>query len=206
MATTTTATQAPVEDGRHLRRDRNRNAVVDAMLELLREGSYQPSAEEIATRSGVSQRSLFRYFDDIDDLCRAAIDRQLELNAELERLSVDPAAPLERRVGALVEQRVRLYETVGAVGVVVRLRAPFQPIVAQQLSTVRAIRRAQVAEVLGPELAGAPDRAAVLAAADVLCSFESYQLLRHDHASSRAQVVRTLRSSLLRLLGAEAGS
>ncbi|HAP77906.1 MAG TPA: TetR/AcrR family transcriptional regulator, partial [Acidimicrobiaceae bacterium] len=44
---------------------------------LYRSGNFDPSIDEIATRSGVSARSVFRYFDDVDDLANAAIDQQL---------------------------------------------------------------------------------------------------------------------------------
>ncbi|HQZ33105.1 MAG TPA: TetR family transcriptional regulator, partial [Ilumatobacteraceae bacterium] len=66
------------EDGRHARRDRNRLAVVDAMLLLYAAGNLEPSSDEIAERAGLSPRSLFRYFDDLDDLVRVAISRQYE--------------------------------------------------------------------------------------------------------------------------------
>ena len=67
------------EDGRRLRRERNRDAVVQAVLELVREGELAPGVEAVAARAGLSARSVFRYFDDLDDLCRAAIARQLAL-------------------------------------------------------------------------------------------------------------------------------
>ena len=60
-------------DGRHARRDRNRVAVVDAMLELFAAGNLAPSSDEIAEKAGLSPRSLFRYFDDLDDLVRVAL-------------------------------------------------------------------------------------------------------------------------------------
>ena len=76
-------TVTPLTDGRNQRRDRNRDAVVTALLELYREGQLGPSAEEIAARAGISVRSLFRYFDDVDALVRAAIARQQEHLAPL---------------------------------------------------------------------------------------------------------------------------
>ena len=45
-------------DGRHLRRERNREAVVEALLEFYREGNLQPSATEVAERAGSSARSV----------------------------------------------------------------------------------------------------------------------------------------------------
>ena len=73
------------EDGRTLRRERNRAAMVDAMLELYREGNLAPSSDAIAERAGLSPRSLFRYFEDIDDLVHAAITRQQQRIAPVAR-------------------------------------------------------------------------------------------------------------------------
>ncbi|MFI0528109.1 MAG: TetR/AcrR family transcriptional regulator, partial [Ilumatobacteraceae bacterium] len=91
------------EDGRHARRDRNRLAVVDAMLQLYAEGNLDPSSDEIAERAGLSPRSLFRYFDDLDDLVRGAIGRQHERLLPLARLDVSVDSPLAARVARLVD-------------------------------------------------------------------------------------------------------
>ena len=64
-------------DGRRLRREANRQAVIDALVSLYADGHYLPSAAEVAERSGLSPRSVFRYFDDTDDLTRAAFRRRL---------------------------------------------------------------------------------------------------------------------------------
>ena len=55
-------------DGRRASRERNRIAVVDALLDLYAEGNLRPGAGEVARRAGLSRRSVFRYFDDLDDL------------------------------------------------------------------------------------------------------------------------------------------
>ena len=55
-------------DGRRERGNRNRSAVVSALLELYALGEFAPSAARIADIAGVSERSVFRYFGDMDDL------------------------------------------------------------------------------------------------------------------------------------------
>src|SRR5688500_3891186 len=79
-------------DGRRLRRQQNREAVIDALIELFEEGSYTPSSAEVAERAGISPRSLFRYFDDVDDLNRAAVDRHIDTHRALFEIEVDPDA------------------------------------------------------------------------------------------------------------------
>jgi len=181
-------------DGRHLRRERNREAVVDALLALYREGNLDPGSAEIAERAGLSPRSLFRYFDDVDDLCRAAIRRHQERVLALSVVPVAATDPFDVRLAAFVEQRTTLFDAIGSVGQVARLRAPFQPLVATELAQIRAHLRNQIKQLFAPELAAmdAAGAAGVLAAADVLCSFESYQLLRFDQRLTRARTVAVL--------------
>lgn len=197
----------PVSDGRRLRRDRNRQAVVHALLGLYKEGNLRPSSSEVAQRAGLSPRSLFRYFDDVDDLCRAAVDRHIRRILPLNEIRAVPEDPVPAKAAALAAQRVRLHEAIGSVGVVSRLQAPFQPLVQAELERARHGWRRQIADLFAPEIAamGAAG-GAVLAAADVLCSFESHQLLRHDQGCSPARVRAVLATSLTALFERPAGS
>ena len=190
------------EDGRKVRRDRNRAAVVDALLELYSEGRLDPSSDEIATRAGLSPRSLFRYFDDIDDLCQSAIHRQHERVRHLFDVDADPEASLEIRIEALVLQRVTLFEAIEGAAQVARIRQHFQPVVAAELAQSRALFRAQIKRLMKRELTLMTPSQSVsaLSAVDVLCSFESYQLLRGDSALSRPKAQAALADALRRLL------
>ncbi len=192
-------------DGRMARRTRNRDAVVDALLALYEEGDLHPGADAVAERAGLSPRSVFRYFDDVDDLCRAAVERQQERVASLLVVAAAPSAPLPARVEAVVGQRLALFDAIGAVGVVARLRAPFQPDLAAQLDRGRRLLRSQLRRLFAPELEmlGPERAAAALAAADVLCSFEAHQLLRRDQGLGRARAGAVLTASLFALLRAE---
>ncbi len=190
-------------DGRQLRRERNREAVVEALLDLYSEGNLQPSAEEIATRSGLSPRSLFRYFDDVDDLVRAAIDRQKERAIPLLPIDATPEAPLEVKVAALVDQRFRLFGAVGNAATVSRLRSPFQPLLATDLAQNRAFLRSQMEVLFAPELAAMGREAAIraLAAADVLASFESRALLCNDRGFDAARAKSVMTEAIGSILG-----
>jgi AcrR family transcriptional regulator len=192
-----------LSDGRRLRRSRNRDAVVDALLALYRDGNLDPSAADVAERSGLSPRSLFRYFDDVTDLCRAAIDRQYAILATMAQIELDPGAPLRARVEALVERRINLYKEAGKVGLVARLRAPFESLIADQLVEGRAGLRAQIEMLFEDELAGMDEakRSMALNAIDALCTFESYYLMRDNQGLDEAGVSSVLGDSILTLLG-----
>ena len=60
-------------DGRRLRSERSRKAMIDAALELIEEGNFAPTAKQISARAGVGIRSFFRQFEDMDQFF-AAVD------------------------------------------------------------------------------------------------------------------------------------
>lgn len=185
-------------DGRRLRRQQNRDTVIDALVSLFEEGAYQPSSSEIAGRAGLSPRSLFRYFDDVDDLNHAAIERQQALARPLLELEVGPEHPLEARIDAVVARRLRLFETIAPAARAARICAHRQPVVAAGMREGRSFLRHQVERLFAPELAGG--RAGLLPALDVLCSFETYELLHGDQRLSRPKAAAALTSALTALL------
>jgi TetR/AcrR family transcriptional regulator of autoinduction and epiphytic fitness len=196
-----TDTAAPV-DGRNLRRDRNRDAVVTALLELYREGNLGPSADDIAERAGISVRSLFRYFEDVEGLVRTAIARQQEHLAPLYALDAPPDLPLAERVERYVAARVTLLEGMGEVGRVARAVAVRQPLILAELARIRGTLRRQLTGVFAAELAGLPavTRRATIAAADVVTSWEAFDLMHNDQGLRPNDVAAAMRAALLRLL------
>jgi len=191
-------------DGRRLRREQNREAVIDALVALFEEGSYTPSSGEIAERAGISPRSLFRYFDDVDDLNRAAVERHVSTHRALFEPGLDADAPTPEKIRAFVEARVRLHEAVAPGARAARLSAHRSEVVAQQLHDTRIFLRRQVERVFACELAG--DRAALLPAVDELCSFEAYEFLRTGHRMSRPKATAAITAALHKLLDDERGT
>ena len=186
------------QDGRHARRDRNKFAVVDAYLDLIREGNPRPAIAQVAERSGVSHRSVFRYFSDKDELARTSIERQESRVAPMLAIAFEPSAPLATRVDLLVQRRLEFFDAVAPVARLTRSLATMQPILDAELTKGRAFLRSQVKRLLSPELTAMDTRRAglVLAAADVLCSFEVADLLRIDHRLSAVHAADVLRNAL----------
>ena len=58
--------------------ERTREAVVEALLSLLDEGELSPTAERVAERAAVSERSVFQHFSDREALFGAAATGQFE--------------------------------------------------------------------------------------------------------------------------------
>ena len=190
-------------DGRRAWRDRNLGAVVDALLDLFTEGNLRPGADEIAARSGVSRRSVFRYFDDLDSLDRVAIERQIARVSHLIEVPGLGEGSVEDRVKRLSSQRVRLFEAILPVARVSRGRGPLEPVVGGGRARSRHQLRRQVERQFAGELRslGRSERNAALGSAEVVCSFEAYELLRLGHAQTPKQIGEVMRAGLMSLFG-----
>ena len=179
-------------DGRTARRERGRVAVLDAMVGLVQEGVIPPTAEQVASRAGVSVASLFRYFDDLEDLQRQMIARFLDRYAASFDVPSFGRGPLDRRVRGFAHARATLYEAIAPFARLTRARSLERPTIATGLHEMRARLAAQVDGHFAPELtvlgrARAEDAAGCIVA---LTSFESWDLLQGDLGRTRRQIER----------------
>jgi AcrR family transcriptional regulator len=189
-------------DGRRARRGRNRETVVDALLELFREGDLNPSVATVAERSGVSLRSVFRYFDDLEEMGRIAIQRHAEQIAPLFHLDQIGQGPRADRIDRIIRARIALYGEVAPIVRATMLRAPFQPVIAEGLAFRRLVLRDQVEQQFAPELEtlSSAERDAVAAAIDALLSFETMEIWRTDRQLSDDTCAEHFRVAIDRLL------
>lgn len=100
-----------VVDGRRLRSERSRLAIIDAALSLQQEGTLVPTAQQISERAGVGIRSFFRHFDDMESLFQAA-DDHIRGSYEALFLGGDRDGTVAERVEHAVERRARAYESI----------------------------------------------------------------------------------------------
>lgn len=190
-------------DGRNARRDRNRGAVLDAVIELFTEGEFDPNPEVVAERVGVSARSVYRYFEDHDALVRAAIDRKQEQVRPLLVIHEIGEGDLDDRIERFVDARLRLYEAIAPVARVARARATVVPIMREQIEQTRQRLREQMEKHFAPELRSldARSRRAASGAIDALSEFESLDHLRLHRGFSARETRMVLMDAIHALLG-----
>jgi AcrR family transcriptional regulator len=166
-------------DGRRLRSERSRQAVIDALLRLYDEGTIRPSAAEISAASGVSERSVFRHFADLEDLASAAIARQVGQVMGF-YADPDPADDATGRIEALVDQRLALHARVGNLARAAAYHAVSSPTIARVVAERRALLRGQVERYLASDLELLPDgrRPGAVVALDQMLSLEALEHVR----------------------------
>lgn len=178
-------TTTPTVDGRSARAQRTRDSVVDAVLALVADGNSRPTAREIAERAGISVRSVYVHFDDLDDLFRAAASRHFASLSDL-LVPIDASLPLPERITACVDQRVRLHERAGAVRRAADQWAPQSPALAEVIRQGRVVGRQDLGRLFGPVLGGRADEDVTLSALSAVLGAETWDALREQGLSVEA--------------------
>jgi AcrR family transcriptional regulator len=167
-------------DGRTARAERTRQAIVDALLALIGEGDLKASPERIVERAGVSLRTLWTHFKDLEALYAAANERLIELIEE-EHRPVSPSLPLAERVARFCEQRARILEMAAPAARAATLRLPFSAQLRRNQAVHNARIQAEIESVFGEELAGVgPRREMLLAALVVNTTWPGWSVLRDE--------------------------
>jgi AcrR family transcriptional regulator len=163
-------------DGRSLRRERNRDSVIEALLALVREGHMDPGGAEIAERAGVSHRSVFRYFDDLGDLIRTAIDTELSRAQTLGDIADLGEGTFEHRLEVLVATRLKLCEFTHGIVTLARVRAFNIPGIDEHFSQIALDTREKIRAQFAPELAALPtaEQELILDSVHCMVSWDSY--------------------------------
>lgn len=200
---TDTHVEEPI-DGRTARAVRTKDAIVDATLALIDEGDLRPTGPRIAERAGVSVRSIFQHFDDLDALFSAVGERVVVRIAALIR-PIEPGDPLPVRTAAFLEQRTTVVESLTPVLRAALVHAASSPVIRGQFENGHQFLVAQIEDVFGPEIAAAGVDGPVLRDGLVVAlSWPSWDLLRGAQGRSVAEAREVAEAMVTALLAAHA--
>ena len=187
-----------VIDGRRKRSQDSRARIVQAMLELVREGGVSPSAELVAARADVGLRTVFRHFNDLDSLYR---EMSAAIETELMALVHTPfkGESWRERVLELVERRGWAYEKIAPFKRASEVHRHQSPALALDNAKMVQISREILRAQLPVELA--KDRIR-FEAMDMLLSFDAWSRLRRDQDLSPKRAAEVLQAVLAGLLDA----
>lgn len=167
------------EDGRVARGQRTREAVIDALYELYAEGVLTPTFQELASRVGMTPRSIYHHFPDRDAVAAALAEKQIERHPELfaaRRIK----GTRDERVDGIVAHRAELFETIAPVRrSALALLHAIPALQAQQTEMAAHLRR-QVTRTFEHELSelDRTTRANTLDLLDLHTSWDTWNRLR----------------------------
>lgn len=101
--------QTEVIDGRRLRSERSKKAILAACVELMEEGQLVPTAQMISDRADVPIRSFFRHFPDMQTLFRE-LDASLQPSFERSFAEVVCHGSLAERIESAVKLHAKSFE------------------------------------------------------------------------------------------------
>lgn len=188
-------------DGRIARGERTREAILDAHTGLLCEGVLKPTGKLLAERAGISLRTLWSNYSDLEAVMRASTAHWLERDAALQ-VTIAPDQHLDRRLEAYCRMRVARLEHIAPAARSAALGEPFSP--ALQASRREHVQRVRddIEQVFAPELAAAGGRRDTLAAAlFILSSWPSWSSLRDDLSLDVPAAESVMRESIASLVG-----
>ena len=193
-------TQAGKVDGRRVRSLRTRNAILDALMDLVEDGILAPTAQQIATRAGVSIRSVYQHFTDAEGLFSEALVRILARTREL-AVVIDPTWPLARRIEVLVDERGAVFEMITPFSRAALGLEAQHPAIEDGRRRLSNLALEEVGHVFGPELGqlDEPHRGELLRALDASSAWMTWNHLRFGGCSVE-QAKRVVRRSLSLLL------
>lgn len=96
-------------DGRRRRSVRSKQAIIDAWIEMVKEGNLEPTALQVSERAGVGIRSVFRHFSDMESIF-AEGDAQIRDQTEALFTGGDRSGSLDERILHAIELRAQGFE------------------------------------------------------------------------------------------------
>lgn len=185
-------------DGRTLRAERTRAAIIDAHMALMLEGDLQPTAARIADRAGVSLRSLWSHFPDLEALFAAAGQKTLEIQyADYRPVPLDQ--PLADRIGQFCRQRVHMLEVIAGASRAAQIRLPYSPQLRANRRRHNDRVRAEIEELFTEEVAGDAELVTALVGAT---AWPAWTGLRDDLGLSVDEAAAVMHRTVTALLTA----
>jgi TetR/AcrR family transcriptional regulator, regulator of autoinduction and epiphytic fitness len=192
-------------DGRAARSHRTRRAIVDAMRSLHAEGDLRPTAPRVAERAGVSLRTVWQQFADMETLLVEACRRDLEVLLSLVQ-KIEPDQPLATRIALFVSQRGSVLEEMTPTWRAARIHKPSSEQLRRNKAQMIARARAELETVFVLEftLLTGGQRQQLVDALHAISIWAFWESLRTDLCMGPQQARELLGATFTALL-AEAG-
>tara|TARA_B100001057_G_scaffold190845_1_gene191665 strand:+ start:228 stop:803 length:576 start_codon:yes stop_codon:yes gene_type:complete len=161
-------------DGRILRSHKSQNIILDAIIRLINNGNYYPTAEEVAKESGIAIRTVFRQFDDMESLLMKvdeSINNKLLNDEKIIKLDL----PLFSRLELIIEERLYYYHKYENIMIATITQLPKYKILQKRYPEYQKLLRKRTEKII-PELLNIKSNNQELI--DASLSFGFYQRLK----------------------------
>lgn len=186
-------------DGRRARSATSRKRIIAALVDLIESGEPSPTAEAIAGRAGVSLRTVFRHFEEMENL-------HLEIAALVfERVRPLLEKPLEQAWPAILDEaitrRAAAFEAIAPYKTAIDVHRHRSPLVADKHRRIHEISRGLIDSMLPPAIKADSQLVELL---NLLLSIESWQRLREQQGLDFDSAVAAIRRAAGALIASRA--
>ena len=183
-------------DGRTTRGQANRKQIVQALIELIREGHPAPTAEMVSARAGVGLRTVFRHFKDMETLYREMTN---EVDAIVAPVLATPVVgnSLHEKLMHAIERRAAMFEKLAPLQAASLVHLHESEYLRDRQASTVELQRHLLKAFLPGELV--KDKA-LFEAFDLVLSIETWLRLRRDQKLSVNAAKKVLQRSVEQLL------
>lgn len=183
-------------DGRRQRSNRSREAIVLAMIDLIRAGEMSPAAARVAEKANVGLRTVFRHFEEMDTLNR---EISAIVEAEIMPLIEKPFEGKTWRLqfSDLLGRRAQIYERIMPLKIAGSLQRFRSKFLMDDYNRFLKMERHGLKRVLPQKIM---DDAVLFSAIELATGFQAWRRLRQDQGLSAKDALGVLRFTVDRLL------
>lgn len=169
---------------------------------LIQQGELAPTTSRIAQAAGVSPRTLFTHFPDVEALFAATSESVSEDVLLLQR-SPDPGLPLPERLELFLDNRDELYRFLTPFSLSVRIREQSSPVLSSRRAAMASLSLQDVATTFAPELAERPEQEhdELVAAVETCSTWSTWYHLRNELGLADEPARGIMRRLVLQVLG-----
>ena len=193
--------ETPHIDGRRKRRIKNKLRTTEAILDLILETGDVPSIEAMAERSGVSRRSVFRFFNNKAELYSEMHNLMRQRMQSLFSLPVaDPERSLEETVRLWIDLRIQINEYIMPLRTLVEEKKRSSSLIQDRQKDARHVEQQFIHDLFVPYLHDHPEQESIQWLLLLNCSWNVWSVLRNDYGLSVEESRRLLEKQISTLL------
>ena len=137
-------------DGRFARSQKTKDAIVKALLKLLRNTPF-PTAEQVAKESKIGLRTVYRQFKDMESIYLSLHEECMHSLGQIFNSDVDLERPFNERVSFAISERLTIYEEYETLFIATISNSARLPILVNQVTESYQIMRERFIKIV-PEI------------------------------------------------------
>ena len=145
-----TALKIKNSDGRFARSQKTKDAIVKALLKLLRNTPF-PTAEQVAKESKIGLRTVYRQFKDMESIYLSLHEECTHSLSQMFNSDVDLDKPFKERLIFAISERLTIYEKYETLFIATISNAARLPILVNQVAESYQIMRERFIKIV-PEI------------------------------------------------------